>query len=54
VLLPDAALCGVGLDLVDLAAVVFLEEVENFRRHHPKVMERLGIEIEVRFRGEPE
>jgi hypothetical protein len=33
-------------------AVVLLEEIENFRRHHPEVLDRLGIEIAVSFREE--
>jgi hypothetical protein len=38
-----------AIDELERRAVVLLEEVENFRRHHPEVLDRLGIEVEVRF-----
>lgn len=35
-------------------AVVLLEEIENFRRNHPEVLDRLGIEVTVGFRDDLE
>jgi hypothetical protein len=35
-------------------AAVLLEEIENFRRFHPDVLDRLGIQIEVRFQDDSE
>jgi hypothetical protein len=33
---------------------VLLEEIEKFRQYHPEVLDRLGVEIAVSFRDEPE
>jgi hypothetical protein len=41
-------------DDLERRAVVLLEEIENFRRHHPEVLDRLSIEIAVRFLSESE
>ncbi|MCP1829120.1 hypothetical protein J2R76_005820 [Bradyrhizobium sp. USDA 4532] len=40
------------IDDLERKAVVLLDELENFRRHHPEVLARLGIEIAVRFQEE--
>lgn len=42
-----------GNDLERRAAVL-LEEIENFRRYHPEVLDRLGIQIDVRFQDDGE
>jgi hypothetical protein len=41
-------------DNLDRRLIVLLEEIDAFRRHHPEVLHRLGIEVEVSFRDEPE
>jgi hypothetical protein len=35
-------------------ATILLEEIESFRRHHPEVLDQLGIDIQVVFREDPE
>jgi hypothetical protein len=34
-----------------LAGLVLLDELDNFR-HHPEILDRLGIEVDVRFRDD--
>jgi len=43
-----------AVDDLERRAVVLLEEIENFRRSHPEVLDRLGIEVTVGFRDELE
>ena len=40
--------------MINGRAAVLLEEIENFRRFHPDVLDRLGIQIEVRFQDDSE
>jgi hypothetical protein len=39
---------------VDRRLIVLLDEIDSFQRHHPEVLDRLGIEVRVLFRDEPE
>lgn len=41
-------------DGLERRAVVLLEDIEDFRRYHPEVLDQLGIEIIIRFRDESE
>jgi hypothetical protein len=41
-------------DDIERRAVVLLEEIENFRRFHPEVLERLGIQVSVEFADDTE
>jgi hypothetical protein len=39
-------------DTLERRAVVLLEEMENFRRHHLEVLDQLGVEVIIRFRDD--
>jgi hypothetical protein len=39
---------------VDRRLIVLLDEIDSLQRHHPEVLDRLGIEVRVLFRDELE
>jgi hypothetical protein len=49
-----AGMAPLPSDEIERRFVVLLEELEEVRRFHPEVLDRLGIEVRVIFRDDPD